>query len=260
MNQGMPLEKQETHNTSFGAFLRGAREQAGMSVARLSGLSGIPAKTIEAFENGDRIRIPSDPYAYGVLKKYAQWCGIPYAELVARWNALGQRRASGSADNLPRNRFRAPSLIPLVLTRVHPAAVLVALALGFIAFRVVSLAFPVRIELVSPGLSVAQTPVLVQGVARGYVKSLKINNRDAALQGNSFRALVSALPGPNTLRIQAWNFFGRATEVERIFVLQQESPRISPSPSPSVQASPVLPSGTPSLQETAVASSTEVVY
>lgn len=255
----------EARETTIGAALRDARENANLTVQRFSQLTGIPEKTVLVLEQDRFQDFPSDPYVRGFLKKYANACGASYERLESSWRAMRQERKSGKSDALPHNRFRAPNTLPEKLLSVHPLVVVAGLVLVYIAIQAAYLALPVRIS-VNTVPPVSQTPVELQGSVWGFVRTLSVNGDPVDLRQGAFSYALALHQGPNVVELEASNFFHHVSRTQVIVVYQASSP--VPSPVQSLKPSPLRAYSTPAVSKSPVfeltpspvASTTQPVY
>ena len=74
-------------NMPIGTLLRHAREEAGLTTARISERTRIQLYKIEALENGDFVHLPDGVYLDGIVQAYARELGLepePLIELLHR--------------------------------------------------------------------------------------------------------------------------------------------------------------------------------
>jgi cytoskeletal protein RodZ len=74
-------------NETLGTFLRGTRERRGVSVAELSRVTRIPARSLEAIESDRFDELPGEVFVRGFLKAYAQAISLVPADVLARYTS-----------------------------------------------------------------------------------------------------------------------------------------------------------------------------
>ncbi len=70
-----------------GLRLKTAREAKGLSVQEVSLALKISSKVLMALENGDQKQLPAATFVRGFIQSYAQYVGIPKAEILQQLNA-----------------------------------------------------------------------------------------------------------------------------------------------------------------------------
>lgn len=75
--------------SSVGAYLRGLREQQGMSVDELSRATRVLSHYLEALEAEDLRRLPAPVFTKGFIRAYCQSVGVPPDEALRLYDRMG---------------------------------------------------------------------------------------------------------------------------------------------------------------------------
>lgn len=80
-------------------LLKNAREAQKKSIAQASSDTKIRVPFLESIENGDFNSLPSYLHAYGFVKKYAEYLGLPYDEIKVLFDAECPKNAKTSGTH-----------------------------------------------------------------------------------------------------------------------------------------------------------------
>ena len=120
-----------------GALLQQTREQQGLSLEDVGNATRVSLPNLQAIEAADYQRLPSDTYARGFVRLYAQFLGLDGAELADRFF---QERGEEHRPGQHGSDLDGSSLTPKKLaepTRLTPAAnALIILALIVLAVSI----------------------------------------------------------------------------------------------------------------------------
>lgn len=212
----------------FESLFRARLQERGISLKKLSEISGIALKHIENLHAGKYENLPAAPYLRGYLAKIGTLLDL---DGEAWWEHLkneGFLVGSGPEDQLPRNRFAQRPIGKRVFLAIAGIAVLVLAVLQF--SRIFG-----RPDLIifSPAESQTKTTndqFLIEGrVANG--DRLTINGEPVVLQENgSWQKNVLLQAGLNAVEIKASKFLGRETTGMRFIVYEPQENKEVPSP------------------------------
>jgi cytoskeletal protein RodZ len=104
--------------TTFGDFLRSARERRGLTIQQIANETKIPRRLLESLEHGDLAAVPAGMYQRAEIRAYAKAVGLdPTIALSELERALGTSTAtsdwgagSGDAEAIHRRPFLAAAL------------------------------------------------------------------------------------------------------------------------------------------------------
>jgi transcriptional regulator with XRE-family HTH domain len=209
-------------------FLRDRMKDKGISLKRLSDLSGISINHIENMLRGDFEHVPPTPYFRGYLIRLGE---ILNFDGEAWWEKIKKDddvKKSGPADSLPRNRFTRES--PARIIGIAAAILVLLVMFGFALPHIlgkptVSIVLPQG----NPYVTTSDS-VVIQGSAEN-TDSLLVNGDDATISSNgSWQKNVLLQEGMNTFDISAKKFLGGTTDIiEQIIYNPPATASSSPS-------------------------------
>lgn len=211
----------------------------GFSTERLSELSGVPERFIEALRAGNYDHLPPSPYVRGYLYKIAALLGANPEEW---WRAYREEHiptGSGAQDRLPVNRF---NLKRFGKGKIALAA-LAVLILGYGALRFNQIFGVPELNITNPNT----TSIVVQNdryLVTGKISAgdaLTINGESEMIRGDgTFEKELQLYPGINTFEFTVAHFLGRDAHETRKIVYQPDI-EMAPQPPPE----PIAPTSSP---------------
>lgn len=215
----MPEDRAAHHE--FASFLSLRVKERGVSLARLSELSGISPENLTLLLEGDFAKLPPAPYLRGYLAKLGKVLNF---DGDAMWESVrGVPGVQSSAsDARSRNRFAlAPG------HRYAWIALLGAVILGYLAIRLPAIIGEPRLSVLSPAdpTSAARDPQFRVAGTVDRATDLLVNGEKTAVINGSWERTVVLEPGLNTIEIRAKKFLGRETAVVRQVVYEPEDGR-----------------------------------
>jgi cytoskeletal protein RodZ len=197
---------------SFTSFLNERLEKRGMSLRKLSDLSGINLRHLENISRGEYDKLPPAPYLRGYMLKLGEILEFDHEEW---WNHFKNQRAaasSGYADKLPRNRFaRSAWTKPLAFTI---AAIAIVAFLGFRFSKIIGKP-DLTVDIKESSITVTSERFTVSGMLSNGDR-LTINDESIPVNPDgSWAKEILLQPGLNTLEIKAEKVLGRETDIVR---------------------------------------------
>lgn len=201
------MTNDETKNLS--SLILESLRTKGLTVERLSQLSGVSERFLASLIEGKIERLPPRPYAHGYLVKIAETLGLDGEKLWHEYLKNNEAiRRSGKNDQLPKNRFALPSLNKKFFLTI---LILVIIA-GYILIRLP--AFLGKPEFTLSNLS--QDKTVVQNsvfVIQGKINpndQLTVNDETIYPEKNGrFEKSLKLQPGFNTLTFKVKKFLGK---------------------------------------------------
>ncbi len=148
---------------TIGGRLRAAREAQGRSIAELTAVTKVPARTLEAIEAMDLTALPSGPYATGFVRTYARALGVDAEAAVAEMRSTLASRNIGHVSAATQYEPADPARVPPTRVVLLSLGIVALLAAGYGVWRS---------GILSPGPTVASsetapatTPVADGGTA-----------------------------------------------------------------------------------------------
>lgn len=204
--------------SDFANFLNQRMKERGSTPKRLSELTGISVKHVEALRHADTDSLPSAPYVRGYLLKIGEALEF---DANGWWERIKEESAVeelGPANEMPKNRFAQKSARAYILGGALGLAVL--LYLGFRASAIIGK--PI-IEIDSPRDQMSTIDAnwaALKGTVRNS-DSFKINGEPVAIgTDGQWQKTVTLEPGINTIEFDAQKFLGRETKIVRQIVYQ----------------------------------------
>jgi cytoskeletal protein RodZ len=195
----------------FEEFFAERLKQKGMSVKKLSDLTGISPQHLTEIVRGNFAALPSAPYVRGYLIRLGEALDFDGEAWWQKVKTESRLKSSGPVDMLPKNRFlrKAPTKL---------------ITLGVIALIVV-IYFAVQLPKIlgKPSLAITNPPAspftatanlfTLQGTARN-ADTLSVNGENVPLAPDgSWQKDVLLSNGPNEITVTAQKFLGRSTQV-----------------------------------------------
>lgn len=236
------FETKKITTETLGEYLAEIRRSLNLSGQDIQRLTRIPPKYLQALEQGDYDRLPSDVYVKGFLKSLAAVYHIPATSLLQQFTK--ERRLTERFRPAPSTTLAArfvPSwfmITPKTLTIV--AVVLgILVSTGYLLWQIRSITAPPELVVAYPAedVTVPVRNLLVRGRAEPGSRVL-MNGQEISVEGNGeFREVINLINDTNYLLIRAENKFGKSTEVLRTVVVSApsvagSSAQSAPTPGP----------------------------
>lgn len=200
----------EYDSKNISSLILDALRAKGLSVERLSQLTGVSERFIVSFIEGKIEKLPSPPYARGYLIKIAEALNLDgeklWREYLKNSEALPR---SGEKDYLPKNRFAPPRFNK----RLALIILILVIAFGYILIKLTSSLG--RTELTFTNLD--NNPTVVQDKTFKIVGKINPANNQLTLNGErlypnkegDFEKIIELQPGFNTLTFGVKKLLGK---------------------------------------------------
>lgn len=202
----------------IGATFSEERKRKNLTLEEISKATKIREEFLGAIEKGDFKALPSSAYAYGFVRNYAKFLGLPIEKSLALFRREFDEKKN--IEVLPIG-LANPREYALPRFRIGKSMFLV----GLIFFAVVAfLIFQYRAAIFNPGLSVEyplenQTVNSVNIEIKGKTdpnSTLSIDNEDVSVESDgTFKKVITVFPGDTSINFQVENKFGRMTLLKR---------------------------------------------
>ncbi len=205
-------------HSEFANFLNERIHERGLTMKRLSELTGVSSKHLEGIFSGDPKRLPSPPYLRGYLLKLGEVLDFNANEAWEQMKKLSEAKSSGKADELPKNRFsKKPAGRYFLIGGIAVVLVLYA------SFRFYEISGKPDVTVSYPSenmVTVDSSSFSISGKISN-ADELRINGERVDIrQDGSWQKDVSLQPGINTMEITAKKFLGREAKLIRQIVYQ----------------------------------------
>ncbi len=202
----------------IGQELQEERKKQNLTLGEVARATKIREEFLTAIERGDHKKLPSPAYAYGFVRNYAKFLGLPVEKSLAlfrrEFNAeksfeiLPKGLTSGGEFSIPKFKIgRSTFLISLILVVV----------VGFLFFQYRSAIFDPSLKVDSPrdGQTINSLTVEVEGKTDPNA-TLTVDGEQVQIgRDGNFKKQISVFPGRRTLVFQVENKFGRITSIKR---------------------------------------------
>ncbi len=225
--------------TTLEIFLRDRMKERGISIRKLSDMTGVSVGHIENMLRGDFENVPATPYFRGYLIRLGEALGF---DGEAWWEKIKREedvKKSGPDDVLPKNRFVRKS--PAKTIGISIAVVAILCYLGFelphiIGRPAITITFPQE----NPYATTSNS-IVIQGTTEN-ADSIYVNGDEATIEANgTWQKNILLENGANTFDVSAKKFLGGTTDVTEQVVY---------NPLPVAPSSPSSTTAAPSLEPT----------
>ena len=197
--------------SDFSNFLNERMREKNLTFKRLSELTGVSVKHLEALSSGNPDRLPSAPYLKGYLFRLGEVLGFDTAQAWEEMKKLAEAKSSGKADEPAKNRFSHEPI-----SRYMVAGIVVFLLLTYAGLRFYQISGTPLLTISSPKENMVVVGENSFSLAGNVSNSseLKINGEQVQVQSDgNWQKTVSLQQGPNTFEITAKKFLGREAKV-----------------------------------------------
>lgn len=234
----MPPELNKT-DVNFSAFLMARLKERGMSVRKLSEVSGISMEHLTALTQGEMGSLPPAPYLHGYIVKLGQILGFDPAEWWEILRRASGVRRSGMSDAMAKNRFVRKSYRRLVIGGV---GLIVVLIYAFVRFSNILGVPDIIVSDPADGGATAISDVYILRGTTHLADSVFVNGEAADISSDGqWQKRVVLESGQNTFEIRAQKMLGRSATVVR---------HVTFNPEPTSTRAVVLPEPTNSTSST----------
>ncbi|MFH1246710.1 MAG: helix-turn-helix domain-containing protein [Candidatus Liptonbacteria bacterium] len=196
----------------FAAFFTAKLKERGLSLKKLSELSGISMQDLKNLSEGDFESLPPGPYLRGYTQRLAKILEFDPEIWWQYFENIGVVKTSGMHDELPVNRFAIPRA-----KRYGWIITLVVVILLYGGLRFSKIMGQPTITVSDPSDSPAKV-VDANIVLRGTLDNgdqLTVNGETVTVSGEQWFKDISLQPGLNTIEIQASKRLGKQTILVR---------------------------------------------
>jgi cytoskeletal protein RodZ len=209
---------------NVGKILQEARLERKITLEQVSEQTKIRQDVLAALEANDFQRLSSIASIKGFLKSYAEFLGLPSAQVLAffRRDFMGKEKKKvvlgGLVKPVVRRQF---NWTPKKTTIIIVVFFFIILA-GWLIFQYLSLVRPPSLKITEPVPDTRVGQVTIEVIGRADPDSLVTVNKEVVLLSSNgdFSHQVSLYPGENNLIIEATNKLGKKRSIERTVFYQ----------------------------------------
>lgn len=237
---------------TFESFFRERVKERGLSIKKLSEITGIASNHLENMVRGNFEDMPSAPYFHGYLVRLAPLLSFDAEEWWDRIKKEGLIKNSGPADALPRNRFVKESH-----ARMVGIVIVIVIVIIYLAIQLPRIWGKPTLTLTMPSpnpFTTQSSTITLQGTVQDadslYLTGLDGSNSEeiTIAPDGSWQKNVLLQQGVNTFQVSAKKFLGGETDVVEQVIYTPTAPTSAPTASSSnsnASASQQIPAGVP---------------
>lgn len=201
----------------IGPSLAEERKRKNLSIEEVAKATKIREEFLLAIEHGNFKSLPSPTYAYGFVRNYAKFLGLPVDKTLALFRREFDERKE--VEVLPKGFIRSSYFFPKF--RIGRNTILVGVVcvfiLGFLFYQYRSAIFNPTLIIDKPKENEVINSLTVE--IKGKTDSnatLSIENQEVPIGSNGeFMKNITVFPGSTTLNFRVENKFGRVTILKR---------------------------------------------
>ncbi|TXG78675.1 helix-turn-helix domain-containing protein [Candidatus Dojkabacteria bacterium] len=201
------------------------RKRKGLNLEEVSRATKIREDFLRAIEKGDFRALPSSAYAYGFVRNYAKFLGLPVEKSLALYRREFDEKKQ--IEVLPRG-LANPNEYKRTKFKIGKSVIIIGVVFVLIAFF---LLFQYRGALFNPSLKI-ETPKENQSFKTLTIEvtgktdpdsTLTVENQQITLDRNgNFTKEITVFPGNTTITFTAENRFGRTTVLKRDIIVKPD--------------------------------------
>lgn len=207
----------------IGLSFQEERKRKGLALEEVARATKIREEFLQYIENGEYKKLPSSAYAYGFVRNYARFLGLPVEKSLALFRrefddkkiieVLPKGLARAGGYHVPRFRIgRSTILIGAVFVIIS----------AFLFFQYRSAIFNPSISIDYPAEN--QTIKSLTFEVKGKTDpnaTLTIDNQEVSIENDGkFRKKITVFPGNSTINFKVENKFGRVTVLDRSVIVK----------------------------------------
>lgn len=203
----------------IGQEFQDEREKQNLTLGEVARATKIREEFLAAIERGEHKKLPSPAYAYGFVRNYAKFLGLPVEKSLALFRR--EFDAEKSIEILPKGLISSGELsfpkFKIGRSTFFITAILL-IVIGFLFFQYRSALFDPSLKIDSPAENQTINSLNVEVAGETDPNAtLTVDNEQVPIDASgNFRKQISVFPGKRTLIFQVENKFGRTTLLKRI--------------------------------------------
>lgn len=201
----------------IGAQFQDERKRQNLTLSEVARATKIREEFLNAIEIGNYKKLPSSAYAYGFVRNYAKFLGLPVERSLALFRRDFDEKKS--IEILPKGLTSTEFSFPKF--KIGRSAFLITailvIVIAFLLFQYRSALFNPTLTIDSPGenQTINSLTVEVEGKTDPNA-TLTVEGEQIPIEADgSFKKKISVFPGKRSLVFQVENKFGRITSLER---------------------------------------------
>ncbi len=219
----------------FPQFLNEKLKEKGLTLKKLSDLSGIALKHLENLMTGNLNDLPAAPYVRGYLAKLGEVLDFDSDTWWQRLAAQKEISSSGSADRLPDNRFLKKSSSKKIWL-----IVIIIIALFYFGIRLPEIIGRPTLTITFPPENLAtlnSKELMITGHIKNGNKVL-VNGEEILINAEGdWQKIIPLDPGLNNIEITGKKFLGREVKIIREIIYEEPKENLEESNATSTKQS-----------------------
>jgi len=201
--------------TKAGEKLQTTRLEKGLTLKDVAKGTKIKVDFLENIEDGEYNKLPSVSYAYGFVRSYAGFLGIPEKEIMPLFKREFDEekvyrvlpRGFDKTEEFPVSKLKIQRTIAVLI-------VIFILFMGYLLFQYRYAFIDPPLEIISPAknFTVSSSQVTIVGKTDPNATVYVGMGLVSVDQDGTFRKVINVFPGETTVQIKVVNKFSRETD------------------------------------------------
>lgn len=208
---------------SIGQKFAEERRIKNLTIEEVAKATKIRPDFLKAIEDGDFEKLPSSAYAYGFVRNYAKYLGLPVEKSLAIYRREFDEKKA--IEVLPRGFVNTKEFKPKRFRLGRGVVVisfLVIVIFSFLFYQYRSAFFDPKIDLAYPkeGERINSLTFEVSGKTDPN-GNLTIDSREVTIESNgNFKKKITVFPGTTKITLKIENQFGRSSTLVRNIIVK----------------------------------------
>ena len=202
------------NNVSFRDYLREYVDIKGVSTKKLSDITNIPERYLEALLEGNVDSLPPPPYILGYIGKLAEALEFDKEEMWRLYKKDNNLNGSGPLDRLPSNRYAIKSFNKKILIGgAVGLLILIYLLWNFnkiLGTPLLEITYPTADNLV-----VRQSTISIEGKTSANAKLIVNDDEVLVDEDGRFKKEYTLSPGLNIITVTSKKFLGKSISADK---------------------------------------------
>jgi cytoskeletal protein RodZ len=209
--------------------LKERRESLGLTLEKISNLTGVSSKYLAILENGDFEKIPGEIYLKQWLKKYCQILELEETEILKDYQKENNNSAKFEPLFCPPQKLKRKKILLNFSPRIFRTigiGVIIFVFLFYLSWEVKKIIQPPFLEITEPQnlSSTGANKVTIKGKSEPEVSILINNQTVLASPDGKFQQEVELGPGLNVLEISAKKKHSQKNTITLSIISNNEPP------------------------------------
>lgn len=208
-----------------GQKLQEERIRKGYSLEDVAKATKIKVAFLQAIEKGEYKKLPTSAYAYGFVKNYGTFLGLPAKETLPIFRREFDEKKAYRVlpDGFTQESIPITRRIPMQRTLLMGGLFFLCL-FGYILFQYKSAFMSPSLSIISPkeNQTFSKGSIEVSGKADSNATVFVNTVAVPVDQNGDFKKTISVFPGKETITIKAVSRFGKENIIERHIEVQKE--------------------------------------